>query len=192
MPLQKNIQKSILQFTVWLIVCILIIALIEANYKMLLAISPNPSKLLTTIKAMGFGLAAIVVIIYHKKLGVKLLFVAVDIGVMLLFQYFDTSTWKHSGAIIYALYTGLILGFIGTMASTMYHANDPLAEQLAAFKAGAAEKEELISKFRAKDEIAAKIKLISNNGPRSLTADQKMEKRELEQQLINLEQALNV
>ena len=116
-------MKKLIRFSAFLIVCILVVTLVEANYKMLLAIAPNPVPWLSMIKSVGFALAAITVIISHPRQWVKLTFVAVDMAIMYLFQYYAPETWKHSAALIYAVYTGLILAFIGNMVSDMLKAD---------------------------------------------------------------------
>lgn len=116
-------MKKLIRFSAFLIVCILVVTLVEANYKMLLDIAPNPAPWLSMVKSVGFALAAITVIISHPRQWVKMLFVSVDMGIMFLFQYYTPDTWKHSAALIYALYTGLILAFIGNMVSDMLKAD---------------------------------------------------------------------
>lgn len=114
-------MKQLLEILIWTVVLCLVAALIEANYQMLTIIAPHPVLWLTAVKSFGFGIATILVIIFHQKQVVKLLFVLIDALIIFSFQYFPVEAWKEIASYIYATYTGLILGFVGFAASDIYN-----------------------------------------------------------------------
>lgn len=100
-----------------LVVLSMLVTLTEGNFLMLSKITKESLAGVTMIKSVGFSIAAMVIIVYDKRVWVKILFVILDSAMVFCLQFFEASMWVELGAFIYGPYTGLNLYFIGMIIS---------------------------------------------------------------------------
>ncbi|NJL75302.1 MAG: hypothetical protein HC892_09990 [Saprospiraceae bacterium] len=76
-------------------------------------------KLKAFLKALGYSLATLLIIVYYKSKVIKFIFVCIDS--LLIFNYLHSGffNWYEKGSYVYAAYTGIILFFVGLMASRL-------------------------------------------------------------------------
>jgi len=139
-------EKKILVIS-WVVIILLIYTIAQANYEIMLRADPikfigepdpiqmkdSPthysevkrlytdysfSEMLKAIlKSLGYSLATILIILYHQKIWVKLLFVVLDSVIIFIYLHSGFWAWYHYGSYIYAIYTGIIMFFVGIMAT---------------------------------------------------------------------------
>ena len=72
-----------------IVVISMLVLLVEGNYFMLGRITTESLKSVTFIKSIGFSIAAMIIIVYDKRIWVKLLFVLLDTALVFCLQYFE-------------------------------------------------------------------------------------------------------
>lgn len=119
-------MKKLVKISVYFILAMIVLTLTEANSKMLYdtSIFFLKDKTLETwialLKAIGFSLATIVIVIENKNLVIKLFFIVMDGFIVFVAYYIEPQNWIHYSGIIYGLYTSLIFYFIGSLAHKFY------------------------------------------------------------------------
>jgi len=71
------------------------------------------------IKALGYSLATILIIIFYRSIYIKILFVLLDSAIIFIYLRENYEIWFKYGSYIYAIYTGLIILFVGLIATKL-------------------------------------------------------------------------
>ncbi len=177
-------MKKFLQLSIILVLSFLVIQLLEANAKILWKINQvNFNNFfdvaLSLVKAFGYSLATVVIVIYYRSYFIRTLFIAIDMLVVYTYYHFNNEGWWLLASYAYPIYTGLIFGFIGHMAFERWKVADDTKELQRELekrkiqdeimnlkrKGGKGQrwdqKPELVEKIA---ELETKLKILSGNG----------------------------
>lgn len=121
-------MKKVIKTSVFLILIFVCYMLTESNAKILSYtnqvhfdfLGQGAEEYMAIIKGLGFSWATIIIVVYHKKLSVKIMFVLLDVYIVHVFHYIDKDIWFKYTSFYYSGMTGLIFLFVGLAAYDFY------------------------------------------------------------------------